>query len=91
MNHVTPPPGWTAEEARTRFDELVRCAQKEGPQRVALPDGASVLVTASESVPSYPPPEAAGLPLIPFLQSLYVEGIDLERDYAEGEEPDLGS
>ena len=88
MNHLTPPTAWTAEDARARFDELARRAREEGPQRVTLEDGATVLVTPER--PPVLPVNADSAALMTWLQSFNVEGVDLERDYAPGEEPDLG-
>ena len=90
MNHVTPPTAWTAEDAGARFDELARRAREEGPQRVTLDDGATVLVTPER--PPTPTADESTAETLAFLQAHWFEGLDelLERDYPEDREPDLG-
>ena len=75
--------GWKLEDAKARFSELVRRARSEGPQRVSVRGKDAVVVIAAEDLDrllASPKPAR----LVDFLESLFVEGLDLDR------EPDFG-
>ena len=75
--------GWKLQDAKARFSELVRRAQREGPQRVTVRGkDAVVVISADELERLLPRREPA--PFVEFMESLYVEGLDLSR------EPDYG-
>jgi antitoxin Phd len=75
--------GWKLEDAKARFSELVRRAQSEGPQRVTVRGRDAVVVISAEELQRLLP-EERHLPFVEFMESLYVEGLDLDR------EPDYG-
>jgi antitoxin Phd len=75
--------GWKLEDAKARFSELVRRAQSEGPQRVTVRGRDAVVVISAEELERLLPEERR-LPFVEFMESLYVEGLDLSR------EPDYG-
>ena len=75
--------GWKLEDAKARFSELVRRARSEGPQRVSVRGKDAVVVIAAEDLDrllASPKPAR----LVDFLEGLFVEGLDLDR------EPDFG-
>ncbi len=75
--------GWKLEDAKARFSEVVRRAQSEGPQRVTVRGKDAVVVISAEELARLLP-ETRRLPFVAFMESLYVEGLDL------GREPDFG-
>ena len=72
-------PGWKLEDAKARFSELVRRARREGPQRVIVRGKDAVAVIAAEELDRLLP-RAPALPFVALLESLAVEGLDLERE-----------
>ena len=76
-------PVWKLEDAKTHFSEVVRRARSEGPQHVSLRGKEAVVVIATEELDrlSAPPP---ALPLVAYLQSLHVAGLDLVREADSG-------
>jgi antitoxin Phd len=74
---------WKLEDAKARFSELVRRARSEGPQRVSVRGKDAVVVIAAEDLDrilASPKP----VRLVDFLETLFVDGLDLDR------EPDFG-
>jgi antitoxin Phd len=86
VSEAPRPPGgagWKLEDAKARFSELVRRARSEGPQRVSVRGKDAVIVIATEDLDrllASPKPAR----LVDFLESLFVEGLELDR------EPDFG-
>lgn len=81
--HPPRDAGWKLEDAKARFSELVRRARSEGPQRVSVRGKNAVVVIAAEDFDrllASPKPAR----LVDFLESLFVEDLDLDR------EPDFG-
>ncbi len=80
--------GWKLEDAKARFSELVRRAQNEGPQRVTVRGRDAVVVISAAELERLLPEERR-LPFVEFMESLYVEGLDLSRkpDYGRDVEP----
>ncbi len=74
---------WKLEDAKARFSEVVRRAQSEGPQHVTVRGKDSVVVISVDDLARISPPPDQ-VPLVTFLESLHLDGLDLERD------PDLG-
>lgn len=74
---------WKLEDAKARFSELVRRARSEGPQTVTVRGRESVVVLSTEQYDRLQPPEDR-VPLLDFLRSLDLSGLDLTR------EPDYG-
>jgi antitoxin Phd len=75
--------GWKLEDAKARFSEVVRRAQSEGPQRVTV-RGKDAVVIISATELELLLPRQKPVPFVEFMESLYVEGLDLSR------EPDYG-
>jgi prevent-host-death family protein len=75
--------GWKLEDAKARFSEVVRRARSEGPQRVSVRGKDAVVIIAAEELERLLAPPAP-TPLVAFLETLNVEGLDLTR------EPDFG-
>ena len=79
---------WKLEDAKFRFSELVRRAHDEGPQSVTVRGRRSVVVVDAEQYDRLFRPRPH-IPLVTFLESLDMEGLDIERDADEGREPAL--
>lgn len=80
--------GWKLEEAKARFSEVVRRAQSEGPQRVTVRGKDAVVVISAAELERLLP-RADRLPLVEFMESLYVEGLDLTRESDRGRDVEL--
>jgi prevent-host-death family protein len=74
---------WKLEDAKARFSELVRRASSEGPQTVTVRGRETVVVVSAEQYGKLRRPKDR-LPLVDFLQSLDLAGLDFDR------EPDFG-
>ena len=81
---TTPPrpqgAGWKLQDAKARFSELVRRARTEGPQRVTVRGHDAVVVIAVDELERLLPQTSDALPLVAFMESLSVDGLDLARD-----------
>ena len=75
---------WKLEDAKARFSEVVRRAGSEGPQMVTVRGREAAVVLSAADYAKLQPPDPDRLPLVAFLQSLDLEGVDLAR------EPDYG-
>jgi antitoxin Phd len=80
--------GWKLEEAKARFSEVVRRAQSEGPQRVTVRGRDAVVVISAEELEQLLPRKRS-LPFVRFMESLYVEGLDLSREPDHGRDAEL--
>jgi antitoxin Phd len=80
---LTRYPGWKLEDAKAHFSEVVRRAQSEGPQRVTVRGKDTVVIISAEELERLLPQEKKS-PFVEFMESLYVEGLNLSR------EPDYG-
>jgi antitoxin Phd len=80
--------GWKLEDAKARFSELVRRARSEGPQRVTVRGRDAVVVISAEELERLLPEERR-LPFVRFMESLYVEGLDLSREPDPGRDAEL--
>ena len=79
---------WKLEDAKARLSELVRRARSEGPQRVTVRGKEAVVIISSEDYERIvPAPDQ--VPLVDFLESLYVGGLDLSREPDRGRDIDL--
>lgn len=74
---------WKLEDAKARFSEVVRRAASEGPQTVTVRGKEAAVVLSAEQYAKLQPP-AEKMPLIDFIKSLDLGGLDLTR------EPDYG-
>jgi antitoxin Phd len=75
--------GWKLEDAKARFSEVVRRARSEGPQRVTVRGKNAVVIISAEELDQLLPRKKR-LPFVAFMESLHVEGLNLDR------EPDYG-
>ena len=80
---------WKLEDAKAKFSEVVRRAQAEGPQYVTVRGKPSVAVIDASDLERLLPAQKSRLPLVPFMESLYVEGLDLERGIDRGRDVEL--
>ena len=80
--------GWKLEDAKARFSEVVRRAQSEGPQRVTVRGRDAVVVISAEELEQLLP-QKRRIPFVQFMESLYVEGLDLSRDPDYGRDAEL--
>jgi prevent-host-death family protein len=79
---------WKLEDAKARFSELVRRAHDEGPQAVTVRGRRAVVVMDAEEFERMAKPKPE-LPLVEFLESLHMEGLDLARERDLGREVEL--
>ena len=80
---------WKLEEAKAKFSEVVRRAHDQGPQYVTVRGKQAVAIIDAAELERLLPPNPAVVPLVQFLESLYVEGLDLRRDRDLGRDPAL--
>ncbi|HEX8213998.1 MAG TPA: type II toxin-antitoxin system Phd/YefM family antitoxin [Allosphingosinicella sp.] len=80
MNNIAR---WKLEDAKARFSELVRRAEREGPQAVTVRGREAVVVLSAEQFARLQP-NPDHRPLVDFLQDLDLGSLDLTR------EPDFG-
>ena len=86
---VAHPATWKLEEAKAKFSEVVRRAHDQGPQYVTVRGKQAVAIIDAAELERLLPANPAVLPLVQFLESLYVEGLDLTRDRDLGREAAL--
>ena len=80
--------GWKLEDAKARFSELVRRAQSEGPQRVTVRGKDAVVIIGVRDLERLLSRQKS-VPFVEFMESLYVEGLDLSREPDYGRDIDL--
>jgi|SRR5208337_110025 len=80
---------WKLEEAKAKFSEVVRRAHDQGPQYVTVRGKQAVAIIDAAELERLLPANPAFIPLVQFLESLYVEGLDLTRDRDLGREAAL--
>jgi prevent-host-death family protein len=80
--------GWKLEDAKARFSEVVRRAQSEGPQRVTVRGRDAVVVISAVDLERLLPARPR-LPFVEFMESLYVEGLELDREPDHGRDVEL--
>jgi prevent-host-death family protein len=80
---------WKLEDAKARFSEVVRLAQSQGPQRVTVRGRDAVVVMSVDELKRILPDEPNRQRFVPFLESLYLGGLDLERETDLGRDVDL--
>lgn len=81
-------PAWKLQDAKARFSEVVRLAQTEGPQRVTVRGRDAVVIISSAELDRLSPP-AQRQPLLDFMESLELGGLDLSRAADTGRDADL--
>lgn len=79
---------WKLEDAKARFSEVVRHAREEGPQRVSVRGHDAVVVMSVEEFERLVP-EKPRLPFLQFMESLHLDGLDLEREVDRGRDVEL--
>jgi antitoxin Phd len=80
---------WKLEDAKARFSELVRRANDEGPQTVTVRGREAAVVLSAEQYGKLRTRSAKRLPLVDFLQSLDLSGLDLTRERDTGRDVEL--
>ena len=80
---------WKLEEAKAKFSEVVRRAHDQGPQNVTVRGKPAVAIIDAAELERLLPSNPAVVPLVQFLESLSVEGLDLTRDRDLGRDPAL--
>ena len=71
---------WKLEEAKAKFSEVVKRAHDQGPKYVTVRGKQAVAIIDAAELERLLPANPAVVPLVQFLESLYVEGLDLTRD-----------
>src|SRR5208283_2575273 len=84
-----PRATWRLEEAKARFSEVVRRAHDQGPQYVTVRGKQAVAIIDAAELERLLPASRDVIPLVQFLEGLYVEGLDLTRDRDLGREAAL--
>ena len=84
-----PAGRWKLEDAKARFSELVRRAASDGPQLVTVRGRDAAVVLSAEQYAALQPDAGPKVPLVEFLQSLDLDGLDLEREPDFGREVEL--
>ncbi|MFC0218057.1 type II toxin-antitoxin system Phd/YefM family antitoxin [Pseudochelatococcus lubricantis] len=79
---------WKLEDAKARFSEVVRHAREEGPQRVSVRGHDAVVVMSVEEFERLVP-EKPRVPFVQFMESLHLDGLDLEREADRGRDVEL--
>ena len=85
---VTRYRGWKLEDAKARFSEVVRRAQSEGPQRITVRGRDAVVIISATELERLLPRQNS-VPFVEFMESLYVEGLDLTREADYGRDVEL--
>jgi antitoxin Phd len=79
---------WKLEDAKARFSEVVRHARQDGPQRVTVRGHDAVVVMSVEEFDRLAP-EKPRAPFVAFMESLHLDGLDLEREMDRGRDAEL--
>lgn len=79
---------WKLEDAKARFSEVVRRARESGPQRVTVRGQEAVVVMSVEEFERLVPQKPRA-PFVQFMESLQLNGLDLEREADRGREVEL--
>jgi antitoxin Phd len=79
---------WKLEDAKARFSEVVRHARQDGPQRVTVRGHDAVVVLSVEEFDRLAP-EKPRAPFVAFMESLHLDGLDLEREMDRGRDAEL--
>lgn len=75
---------WKLEDAKARFSEVVRRAQSEGPQRVTVRGREAVVVISVDELDRLMPKDTGTPAFVPFLESLGLDGLNLDREIDRG-------
>jgi antitoxin Phd len=80
---------WKLEDAKARLSEVVRLAQKKGPQMVTIRGREAAVIMTPEEYQRLAPKPRPHVPLARFLQKLRLDQLDLEREVDTGRDIDL--
>jgi prevent-host-death family protein len=80
---------WRLEVAKARFSEVVRRAHDQGPQYVTVRGKRAVAIIDATELDRLLPANPAVVPLVEFLESLHMEGLDLTRERDLGRDVSL--
>jgi antitoxin Phd len=80
---------WKLEDAKARFSEVVRKAQTEGVQRVTVRGKEAVAVISIDELDRLLGAQTPRTPLVEFMESLGLDGLDLERADDRGRDVEL--
>jgi len=79
---------WKLEDAKAPFSELVRRAHDEGPRAVTFRGRHAVVVADADEFDRLAAPSPQ-LPLVEFLETLDMDGLDMTREPDAGREAEL--
>jgi antitoxin Phd len=79
---------WKLEDAKAKFSEVVRRANATGPQHVTVRGHEEAVVISARDYQKLVP-DKAKKPLVEFLESLHIEGLDLTREDDRGRDLNL--
>lgn len=79
---------WKLEDAKARFSEVVRHARADGPQRVSVRGRDAVVIVSAEEFDRLASTEPRK-PLVEFMESLHLDGLDLTRESDHGRDVEL--
>lgn len=88
MVKALPKGRWKLEDAKARFSEVVRHARTDGPQRVSVRGHDAVVVVSVEEFDRLVPQKPQA-PFVEFMESLYLDGLDLRREADFGRDVEL--
>jgi antitoxin Phd len=80
---------WKLEDAKARFSEVVRRAQTEGVQRVTVRGKEAVAIISVDELDRLLGAKKPPAPLVQFMESLSLEGLNLERPDDHGRDVEL--
>ena len=79
---------WKLEDAKARFSEVVRHARADGPQRVSVRGRDAVVIVSAEEFDRLASTDPRK-PLVEFMESLHLDGLDLTRESDRGRDVEL--
>jgi prevent-host-death family protein len=77
------------EDAKAKFSEVVRRAHDHGPQYITVRGKPTVAIVDIAELERWMPAPPDKIPLVDFLESLDLEGLDLDRERDFGRDPEL--
>lgn len=80
---MTRVESWKLEDAKAQFSEVVRRANRAGPQRVTVRGKDAAVVISAADYDRLQPPRTQ-VPLVAFLEGLHLDGLDLSREDDRG-------
>jgi prevent-host-death family protein len=80
---------WKLEDAKARFSEVVRKAQTEGVQRVTVRGKEAVAIISVDELDRLLGARTPPVPLVQFMESLSLDGLNLERPDDRGRDVEL--